>query len=174
MSLATPEQSEKLFVTRRVLAAPRALVWKAFSEADHLLKWWGPKGCTMLGGALDFRPGGRFHYGMRGPDGSEMWGRFVYEEIVEPERIVFVNSFSDPEGGLQRAFFSSDWPLEVRNTLSLVEENGMTTLTLRGGPIRATEAERAFFDSMHESMDNGFKGTWDQLEAHLAELQAQA
>jgi uncharacterized protein YndB with AHSA1/START domain len=172
MSLAAPEQSEKLFVTRRMLAAPRALVWNAFSQADQLLKWWGPKDFTMLGGTLDFRPGGRFHYGMRAPDGSEMWGRFVYEEIVEPERIVFVNSFSDPQGGLQRAFFSTDWPLEVRNTLTFVEENGRTMMTLRGGPVRASAAEQALFDGMHQSMTQGFGGTWDQLETHLAAMQA--
>ena len=62
---------------------------------------------------LDFRPGGIFHYGMRSPDGRDMWGKFVYREIVAPERIVFVNSFSDESGATVRAPFAADWPLGV-------------------------------------------------------------
>ena len=77
--------------------APRDLVWKAHSELEGLKHWWGPKGFTWVTGTLDFRPGGMFHYGMRSPNGQEMWGRFVYREIVKPERIVSVSSFSDRE-----------------------------------------------------------------------------
>ncbi len=168
------QQSPRYFITTRTLAAPRALVWKAFSEAERLAQWWGPTGFAMLGCTLDFRPAGIFHYGMRAPDGSEMWGRFAYEEIAAPERIVFINSFSDPQGGITRAFFSDAWPLEVRNTLTLVENDDFTTLTLRGAPIYASEAEHALFDSMHESMTNGFNGTWDQLEAYLTTVRADA
>lgn len=51
---------------------------------------------------MDLRPGGVYHYCMRSPDGHDMWGRFVYREIVKPERIVFINSFSDEMGGLAR------------------------------------------------------------------------
>ncbi len=155
------------FVVTRSFDAPRELVWKVYTEIEHLKHWWGPKGFTWIGGTLDFRPGGMFHYGMRSPDGHEMWGRFVYREIAKPETIVFVNSFSDKAGGITRAPFAPDWPLEVLNTVTLLEHAGRTTLTMRGAPINATAAERARFDAMRPSMDQGFAGTFDQLAEYL-------
>ena len=59
-----------------------------------------------------------FHYGMRGPDGSEMWGKFVYREIAPPERLVFIVSFSDENGGMTRHPMAPTWPLEMLNTLT--------------------------------------------------------
>jgi uncharacterized protein YndB with AHSA1/START domain len=156
------------FVVTRTFDAPRELVWKVYSEIEHLKHWWGPKGFTWIGGTLDFRPGGMFHYGMRSPDGHEMWGKFVYREIAHLEKIVFINSFSDKDGGTTRAPFAPDWPLEVLNTVTLVEHNGRTSLTMRGGPFNATAAERARFDAMRPSMDQGFAGTFDQLAEYLA------
>jgi uncharacterized protein YndB with AHSA1/START domain len=101
------------FAILRVFDAPRDLVWKAFTKRERLAQWWGPKGFKILVSKLDLRPGGIFHYCMQSPDGQEMWGRFVYREIVAPERIVHINSFSDDKGGITRAPFSSTWPLEV-------------------------------------------------------------
>ena len=103
--------------------------------------------------------------------GHEIYGRFIYREIAAPYRLVFVNSFSDAEGGITRAPFpqlEGKWPLEVLNTMTLTEQGGMTTLHLRGGPINATEEERKMFDSMHDSMRQGFGGTFDQLADYLA------
>lgn len=160
--------ADREFVITRVFDAPRELVFKAYSEAERLMHWWGPKGFTMRVSTLDFRPGGVFHYCMRSPDGHDMWGKFVYREIAAPERIVFINSFSDAEGNLVRAPFSPTWPLEVLNTLTLSEHEGKTTLTLRGGPYNATEAERKTFDDAHDSLRQGFTGTFDQLADYLA------
>jgi uncharacterized protein YndB with AHSA1/START domain len=164
------EPPMKEFVITRVFDAPRSLVFKAQTAAEHLGKWWGPKGYDMLVAKLDLRPGGLFHYRMRSPEGHEMWGRFVYREIVAPERIVFVNSFADENGGIIRAPFAPDWPLEVLNVMTLTEEGGKTTLTLRGGPINASAAEISRFNSFHDSMRQGFGGTLDQLEAYLKTL----
>ena len=103
----------KPFVISREFKAPRELVWEAWTERDRLTQWFGPKGFMMSAAKLDFRPGGSFHYSMRTPDGKEMWGKFVYREIVAPEKIVLVNSFSDAGGGLTRHPFSPAWPLEM-------------------------------------------------------------
>src|SRR5215216_6709914 len=89
-----PTSDEEL-VIQRVFDAPRSLVWKALSEAERLAQWWGPKGCTIQVARLEFRPGGLFHYSMHFPDGEPMWARFLYREIAPPERLVWVNSFSD-------------------------------------------------------------------------------
>lgn len=164
-----PPSAERELVIIRVFDAPRELVWQAFAESDRLAQWWGPAESTMLVYTLDFRPGGVFHYGMRSPEGHLSWGRFVYRDIQPPERMVFVNSFSDEEGNVTRAPFSPTWPLEVLNTLTLTESDGKTTLTLRGGPINATAEERDTFWKAQESLRQGFAGTFEKLAAYLAD-----
>lgn len=163
--------AEKEFVVEREFDAPRDLVWKAWTEADRLRQWWGPKGCKIEILKFDLRPGGLLHYVMRYSAGKPMYGRFVYREIAAPERLVFINSFSDADGGLTRAPFpqlGDSWPLEVLNTLTLAERGGKTALTLRGYPINATPAEVAAYVSMFDSMRQGFGGTLDVLADYLA------
>ncbi|MDB6108498.1 MAG: hypothetical protein JWR69_248 [Pedosphaera sp.] len=157
-----------LFVISRAFDAPRDLVWRAWTERDRLMQWFGPKGFTMPVARLDFRPGGTFHYCMQSPDGHQMWGKFVYREIVALERIVLVNSFSDEAGGLTRHPMSATWPLEMLSTTTFTEQGGRTTLTLQWAPLNATEAERKTFDGAHEGMKGGWTGTFDQLAAYLA------
>jgi uncharacterized protein YndB with AHSA1/START domain len=160
--------TSRAFVISRVFDAPRDLVWKAHSELECLKHWWGPKGFTWVTGTLDFRPGGMFHYGMRSPNGQEMWGRFVYREIVKPERMVYVVSFSDPKGGQTRHFMSPEWPLEMLNTATFTEEGGKTTLTIRSVAINASAHERKTFEDGFKSMEGGYTGTLDQLATYLA------
>ena len=105
---------------------------------------------------------------MRSPAGQEMWGKWVYREIAPPERLVFVQSFSDEAGNTTRAPFSADWPLEVLSVVTFAEHGGRTTVTLRGVPVNATEAERKTFAAGYESMRQGWAGTLDQLAEHLA------
>ena len=166
-SSTTSVADPKPFLVTRILNAPIDLVFKAFSEAKHLAQWWGPKGFDIEVNKLEFKPGGVFHYSMKMPDGNKMWGKFVYHEIAAPGKIVFVNSFSDENGNITRAPFSPSWPLEVMNTLTLVNDNGKTILTLAGGPINASDEERETFAKAFDSMQQGFGGTFDQLEAYL-------
>ncbi len=156
------------FTVVRTFDAPRELVWKAHTERDRLGQWWGPKGMATTVARLELEPGGMFLYGMRSPAGQSMWGRWIFREIVAPRRLVFVQSFSDEAGGITRAPFFADWPLEVLNVLTLEETGGRTTLVLRGGPLGANDVERARYRSLFESMNGGFNATYDQLAAHLA------
>lgn len=158
---------QKVLTITRVLDAPIDLVFKAFSEAERLAQWWGPKGMNMGVTHLDFRPGGRFHYSMTTPDGQQMWGLFVYQQIIAPELIIFVSSFSDKDGNIARAPFKSDWPLEVRTVLSLQADGNKTILTMRGAPINATAEEYATFEGFFGSMQEGWAGTFSQLDAYL-------
>jgi uncharacterized protein YndB with AHSA1/START domain len=135
-TVQTPVAAE--FSISREFDAPLPLVFKAWSEAEHLAKWWGPNGFNIEVKTLDFRPGGMFHYYLKNDAGMEMWGKFVYREIEAPNRIVYVSSFSDAAGRVTRAFFSESFPLEVLNILSFSEENGKTTVTLRGCPLNAS------------------------------------
>jgi uncharacterized protein YndB with AHSA1/START domain len=164
-------QSGKELVIERVFNAPRELVWKAWSEPERLAQWWGPKGFALNVARMDFRPGGDFLYSIQAPNGFSMWGKFVYHEIVASERIAFISSFCDTEGNTVRSPMSATWPLEVMNLLTLSEIEGKTTLTIRGGPHDATEEERKTFEGAHTNMQQGFAGTFEQLEAYLAEAQ---
>lgn len=170
MNTATTSSAQE-FTISRTFNAPRDRVWKALSEADQLAQWWGPKGSTIRVLKLEFRPGGIFHYSMEYQPGHPMYGRFVYRDIVPLEKIVFVNSFSDAAGGITRAPFpqlGDKWPLEVLNVMTLTEQNGKTTISLRGGPITSKEDELTTFAGMFDSMRQGFGGTFDQLDAYLA------
>ena len=162
--------AHRSFVITRTVDAPRDLVFKVWTEGEHLQKWFGPKGSTIFAGNNDFRPGGMYHYGMRAADGMEMWGRWVYREIDPPNRFVFVNSFSDPQGGLAPAPFPGDWPLEWLSTITFIEYGGKTTVSIEWAPLNATEAQAEFFDSMHESMNQGWGGTLDQLADYVKEV----
>ncbi|CAM3853734.1 SRPBCC family protein [Alicyclobacillus pomorum] len=155
-------------VITRTFDAPRELVFKAVTEPEHLTHWWAPKGYTMNVAKLDLRPGGVFHYSQRSPEGQEMWGKFVYREIMEPEKLVFTNSFSDEEGNTVRAPFNQTWPLEILNTWTFAEHEGKTTLTMRGVPLSATEEELKTFEAAHDMVQKGFAGTLDQLADYLA------
>ena len=172
MTQSDTDAAQGELVITRVFDAPRDLVWKAFSEAERLMQWWGPKGFAMRVGTLDFRPSGVFHYCMQSPDGHDLWGRFVYRDIVAPERIVFVSSFADAEGNAIRNPWSPTWPLEILNTLTLTEAGGMTTLTLRGAPQNAIAVERDTFYGALDSVRQGFAGTMEQLAEYLAEASA--
>ncbi len=158
---------ERPFVISRVLDAPRELVWKTWTESEHM-SWWGPKGVTIHHAKLDLRPGGTFHYAMKTAEGPIMWGRWVIREIAKPERLVFVNSFSDEAGGITRHPMSPHWPLEMFTTVAFVEQDGQTMLTILWLPLNATELERKTFNDGHESMKNGWGGSLDRLEEYLA------
>jgi uncharacterized glyoxalase superfamily protein PhnB/uncharacterized protein YndB with AHSA1/START domain len=165
------ETATRDLVITRVFDAPRELVFKAWTEAERLGQWWGPKGFEVRVVGLDLRPGGTFHYCLRSAGGHEMWGKFVYCDIKAPEQITYVSSFSDEEANVTRAPFSQTWPLEIQNTLTLSEDDGKTTLTLRGAPLNATAEERATFEEAHHSIQQGFSGTFAQLEDYLAKTQ---
>ncbi len=156
------------FVVSRTFDAPRELIWKAWSERYRLMEWFGPKGFTMPAAKLDFRPGGDFHYCLAASNGQEMWGRFLYREIVAPEKIVLVSFFSDESGGVMRHPMSATWPLETLSTFTLTEANGRTTATIEWTPLNATDEEIATFNGAHEGMKQGWTGTFDQLAAYLA------
>ncbi len=159
---------ESDFVFERTFDAPRGLVWKAWTEADRMAQWWGPKGSIITVAKLDLKPGGIFHYSMTMPGGKLIWARFEYWEISPPERQVFVNAFSDEKGGIGSNPWLPDWAAEVLNVLTLTEEGGKTRLTLRGRPLNASPSQHKAYADMQPSMRQGFGGTFDQLAAHLA------
>jgi uncharacterized protein YndB with AHSA1/START domain len=163
-------QQCKPFIIEREFNAPRAVVWKAWTEREQMMQWFGPKGCTIPTAKMDFRVGGEFHYCMRMADGNEMWGKWIFREIVAPEKIVLANSFSDAAGNIQRPPFPGAWSLQMLTETTFTERNGKTTINLKWFPLDATAEEIEHFKAMCGSFAQGWTGTFDQLEAHLGKL----
>ena len=157
------------FVITRRFAQPLARVWQAWSTPEQFQKWWGPKGCRIDLRHFDFRPGGFVHYAMNFAEGPAMWGRFAIREVVPRERLVWLNSFSNERCGIARAPFSERCPLEIQNTVAFAEADGAgaTAITLRVRPFGELDDERAYFEELHPSLNEGYGGTLDALAEHL-------
>jgi uncharacterized protein YndB with AHSA1/START domain len=160
------------FVISRVFDAPRDRVWKAWTEAELLKQWWGPKGFKVHTSKVDLRPGGVFLYGMKAPDGSDTWGRFTYREIKAPERLVFIVSFSDPKGGVTCHPGTENWPLHIMSTVTFEAQGQKTKVTVQWTPHEATEAERKTFEEGKPSMQQGWTGTFEQFADYLKKAKA--
>jgi uncharacterized protein YndB with AHSA1/START domain len=158
------------FTLNRVLDAPRSLVWKAHTEAGMLRHWWGPQGFNMKVHKMDLQPGGMFHFCLEGPDGSELWAKFIFREIVPEQKLVFIMSFSDANAGTARYPMMPAWPLETLHTFTFEEQNGKTLVAMSAQPIFATDEETAEFESGFAGMNEGFSGSYEQLEAYLISI----
>ena len=145
--------SEGLVITR-VFAAPRAVVFKAWTDPEHVAKWWGPTGFTVPVCEMDARPGGAIRVHMRGPDGVVYPNAGVFEEVVPPERLVMTTRLLDDHGSTR---------IEVRHTITFAESGGRTTLTLRARVLKATPGAAAAIAGMREGWDQ----TLDKLAEHL-------
>ncbi|MGO4350041.1 SRPBCC domain-containing protein [Paenibacillus sp. MCAF9] len=154
---------------KREFNAPRELVYKVWTEPDHFGNWWGPQGFTIEVVKMEVRPNGMFIGCQKSPDGQHvMWGKFVYQEVQPPEKLIWVQSFSDENGNTIRAPFNPQWPLEILNILTLEEVEGKTILTLQGGPLNASDEEQAAYDAMAPMAVQGMEGTFEQLAKYLS------
>jgi uncharacterized protein YndB with AHSA1/START domain len=156
------KSSERELVITRVFDAPRELVWKAWTDPEHLMRWWGPKYFTSPACKIDLRVGGKYLFCMRSPEGKDFWSTGVYREIVEPERIVWTDSFADEKGNPVPASYygmPGDWPEEMLVTVTFEERQGKTKLTLRhaGHPAEIGEMAEA-----------GWNGSLDKLAETLS------
>ena len=113
--------AERELVITRILDAPRELVFKAWTEPDRAIRWWGPRGFTTAHYELDFRPDGAYRVCMRSPEGTEHWQRGLCREVVEPERLVITFAWEDSEGTPGH---------ETVVTVTLAEFGAKTKLTL--------------------------------------------
>jgi len=148
------ESSEWDLVMTRVFDAPRELVFKAWTETGHVAQWWGPNGFTNPVCELDVRAGGAIRIHMRAPNAVvyPMTGRF--EEIAEPERLVFVSSALDEKGNSM---------FDILNTVLFAEQGDKTRLTLQARVIRATALAPQYL----KGMEAGWTQSLDRLAAHL-------
>ncbi len=138
-----------MLVLTREFAAPRELVFQAWTRPEHVARWWGPHGFTLPVCTQDFRVGGSYRFCMRSPAGTDHWVWGEYREIVEPERLVFTWEREDEDG--LRCLLSN----VVTVTLAETAE-GKTRLTLH----------HATFQTMADRDDH--RGGWTESLERLA------
>ena len=163
------EETQQVTITR-IFDAPRELVWKAWTEPDRMMRWWGPKGFTSPVHKIDLRVGGEYLGCMRSPEGQDYWSKGVFREIVEPERLVMTDSFADAEGNTVPASYygmSGDWPLEMLVTVTFEEHEGKTKLTLKHSGIEGFSAKD------HDDLQQGWNESFDKLAEALVSWQRQ-
>jgi uncharacterized protein YndB with AHSA1/START domain len=148
--------SDREVVAARVFEAPRELVWKAYTEPEHIRQWMlGYEGWTMAVCEVDLRPGGAYRYAWRNEDGEELTISGVHKEVEPPERLVATESWG----------WGGDWP-EALNTIVLDEEDGRTTLTVT---VRYPSQE-ARDAALATGMTDGWSQSYDWLDEHLGSL----
>ena len=151
---STPTDREVEFT--RVVAAPRRLVWKAWTDPVHVRQWMlGPEGWTMPVCEIDLRAGGAWHFVWRKSDGTEMSMTGAYREVAPPERLVSTESWGP------------DWP-ETVNTMVLTETASGTTITLTIAYPTGQARDAALATGMKEGMDPSY----DRLDNLLKTLTA--
>ena len=164
MTKNTANETERMVITR-VFDAPRELVWKAWTDPQYVMQWWGPKGFTAPVCKIDFRVGGKFLCCMRSPDGQEGWNAGEYHEIVPYERIVSSMYFSDSDGNkIDPAQLGIEHEaIEDARDVTLFEDlgDGRTKLTFIGN------------EPMESAKNSGQLEGWNQILDKLAAAVAQ-
>ena len=157
------------FVFSRTFEASREDVWNALTQPEHLQHWWGTPGSSIEIVRHELKPGGMFHYRMKLQDGRAMWARFIFREITAPERLVWLNGFSDEHGGLTRNPWVAAFPLETLNTVTLAERDGGTLFTITVVPFNANDDEARVFSGGINGMKMGFGASFKILANYLAQ-----
>jgi uncharacterized protein YndB with AHSA1/START domain len=148
---ATNEFGDGTVNITRVFEAPRALVWKAWTDPKMMAEWFGPRHFTNPVCELDVRPGGKLRIVMRGPDGMDYPCAGEFREVVKPERLVFTNNAVDKNGKLL---------LEGFTTVTFAEERGKTTVKLKTHAVGRVPVAK----QMLAGMEAGWTQSIDKLE----------
>ena len=148
MTIDKPTEHE--LVITRVFAASRQLVWQAWTQSEHLMRWSCPKDFTLLFCEGDLQVGGAWRAGMRSPDGEEFVMGGKYREITAPKRLEFTHGWEN----------DANWPgHETLVTVVLKETDGGTKMTF----IQTKLASASSRDGHAE----GWSGAFDNLAAYL-------
>lgn len=150
-NIAATEVAERVLVIERVFDAPRRLVFKAWTDPEHMVHWFGPRGFKSTVIKSDLRPGGAYRIHMLGPDGDH-WTQGIYREIVEPEKLVMAGSWADAQGNPTRP--------ETILTLTFEELGGKTKLRLHQVGFESVTARDAH--------NGGWTSSFDCLAEYLA------
>ena len=157
---------KELILTRK-FDAQRGVVWKAWTDPDMFVRWWGPKGFSTPISRIDLRKGGEYFNCMRAPDGQDFCSKGVYREIIEQERLVMTDSFADKEGNTVSATYygmGADFPREMLITVTFEEQDKGTKLIVKHSDIKG----------LSETELNDMQQGWNESLDKLAELLAKS
>lgn len=149
-----PQMVDGVMVLSRFFAAPREVVWRAWTEADQFQRWFGPRECTIPYCTMDVRLGGTFHLVHRMADGKEVWSKGIFRIVDPPQHLEWDDFFSDPEGNLVE---HPGYPRQMRITVSFEERPGGTEITVRHAGLLSDQGE-----------SQGWIETLDRLAEQLA------
>ena len=158
--LAVKHTGQALIITR-IFDAPRELVWQAWTEREHIMRWWGPKIFTCPACEIDFRVGGKYLFCMRSDSGPEIWQKGlwstgIYRDIIPLEKIVCTDSFADEKGNVVPATYygmTDDLPLEMLVAVTLEDIGGKTRMVLRHEGMPEGEMGKSASIGWNESLD---------------------
>lgn len=128
------QSTDKEVCITKVFNATRDRVFKAWTDPELLKQWFAPEGCTIFYTEIDIRVGGRYHSCIDNPAFGKCWCIGEYKEIIVPEKIVFTMINADEDGNPiapSAIGMDKDWPGETLVSITLTENDGKTTLTLR-------------------------------------------
>ncbi|AGY60345.1 SRPBCC domain-containing protein [Gloeobacter kilaueensis] len=157
--MTTAHDQEPVIVITRTFNAPRALVFKAWTEPERMAIWWGPHGFTNANVEMDVRPGGIWRIDMCAPDGTVYPCKGTYLEVVEPERLVYKSEAIESD-----VWGAEGQPPTAVHTVTFEEHDGRTTLTLHLRLDSLEERDRMLKMQFTEGMGQSL----ERLEAHLA------
>jgi uncharacterized protein YndB with AHSA1/START domain len=140
----------------RVFNAPIERVWKRWTDPDEFMCWWGPKDFTAPYAKLDIRPGGKYLSSMRDPSGKEYWSTGIYREIIEPNRLVYTDSFADEHGNIVDASYygmGENIPREMEVEIEFEDIGGKTRMTLEHCGLPEGEDQKNAKEGWNQSFD---------------------
>jgi len=152
--------SDREIIITRDFDAPRELVWEAWTNPEHVVKWWGPHGFTTTIEEMNVRPGGIWKHVMHGPDGTDYPNKSIFTEVVKPERIVFTHGGAK-EGGPETEFVAT-WSFDAL-------DEGKTRVTIR--MVFPTAEQRDKVVKAYGAIEGG-KQTLERLAQRLTEMSA--
>jgi len=138
------DPANRELVISRVFDAPRALVFKVWTQPQYIRHWWGPRGYTTLSCEIDLRPGGAWRVESRHTDGSKTAEQGVFREIVEPERLVFTHGWESETGKPGS---------ETLVTATFAEHEGKTKLTFHQAVFNSVEIRDGHVEGWNQSFD---------------------
>jgi len=148
----------------RIFDAQRDRVWKAWTDPEIFMKWWGPKYFSCPLANLDLRIGGKYLVAMRGPDGKDFYSTGTYREIVPLEKIAVTDSFADEKGNAVPASFygmGETFPREMKVTITFEDHDGKTKMTLNYPTTEGIDT------TMLDNMKQGWNQSFDKLAESL-------
>lgn len=162
----TAATAERELVITRYFDAPRTRVWKAWTEPEQCMRWWGPKNFTTPFCRIDLRPHGAYLNCMHSPEGRDYWSTGIYRVVEAPSLLVCTDNFADENGNVVPAShygMVGDWSQELLITVTLTEQEGRTRLTLRHTGLPTGE--------MSDLTEAGWNESFDKLAEFLTKIE---